>query len=353
MEKQRRKLKKMLVIAISALTLAMAPAEAAIPFNTVVTAQAAVKMSSSKATMVKGQKKTLKVNGTSKKAKWYTSNKKVATVSSKGVVTAKGKGTATITAKVGSKKYTCKITVQTPKLSRSSATIYVNKTLQLKVSGTTQKVKWSTSNKKIATVSSKGKVTAKAAGKANITATINGVKFVCKVTVKKASSGTTAKQKANQTLKNYIQSKGYTNSDGNKFIVTYDTTDSVKFTCGIVYNSKKNQFNYMIVAEGNTGNFISTLTMTTSLNPSTASNDFIYAENAGGFRMKVNFDMSSYKANSKLKFTTTYTEGASASYTDMNNAANALLQSGMRGWSQLAKKAGVSMKSLGFSSYNG
>lgn len=353
MKKQRRNLMKALVIAFSVLTLVMAPAEAAIPFNTVVTAEAAVKLSSSKTTMVKGQKKTLKVKGTSKKVKWSTSNKKVATVSSKGVVTAKGKGTATITAKVGTKKYKCKVTVQVPKLSKSSATIYVNKTLQLKVSGTTQKVTWSTSNKKVATVSSKGKVTAKAAGKANITAKINGVKFVCKVTVKKASTSTTAKQKANQTLKNYIQSKGYVNSDGNRFIVTYDTVGTTEFQCGIVYDRNKNQFNYVITADNDTADFVSVLTMTTSLNPSTAKNECIYVEDAGGFIMKVNFDMASYKANSTLKFTVTETEGATTSYTNMNNIANALLQSGMRGWSQLAKKAGVTLKSLGFSSYNG
>ena len=42
------------------------------------------------------------------------SKKSVASVSSKGVVTAKKKGTAIITAKIGKKKYTCKITVRNP-----------------------------------------------------------------------------------------------------------------------------------------------------------------------------------------------------------------------------------------------
>ena len=53
---------------------------------------------------------TLKVKGTKKKAKWSTSNKKVATVK-KGKITAKGKGKATITCKVSGKKLTCKVTV--------------------------------------------------------------------------------------------------------------------------------------------------------------------------------------------------------------------------------------------------
>ena len=48
---------------------------------------AAVKMNKAKATLYPGQKVTLKVTGTSKKAKWSSSNAKVAKVS-KGKVTA-------------------------------------------------------------------------------------------------------------------------------------------------------------------------------------------------------------------------------------------------------------------------
>ena len=47
-------------------------------------------------------------------------------------------------------------------------TLTVGKTYQLKVTGTKKKIKWHTSNKKIATVSSKGKIKAKKAGKAAI-----------------------------------------------------------------------------------------------------------------------------------------------------------------------------------------
>ena len=61
---------------------------------------AAVKMNKAKATLYPGQKVTLKVTGTSKKAKWSSSNAKVAKVS-KGKVTAVKKGKATIKAKVG------------------------------------------------------------------------------------------------------------------------------------------------------------------------------------------------------------------------------------------------------------
>lgn len=73
-----------------------------------------VKINKTKATLNKGKKVTLKVTGTKSKVKWSTNKKSIATVTSKGVVTAKKKGTATITAKVGKKKYTCKITVKQP-----------------------------------------------------------------------------------------------------------------------------------------------------------------------------------------------------------------------------------------------
>ena len=67
-----------------------------------------------KKTLSKGQTLKLKVKGTKKKVKWSSSKKKVVSVTSKGKVTAKKKGNAVITAKVGSKKYRCKIKVVLP-----------------------------------------------------------------------------------------------------------------------------------------------------------------------------------------------------------------------------------------------
>ena len=78
-----------------------------------VTAEAAtVKINKSKATLVVKKNTTLKVTGTAKKAAWASSNTKVATVGkTTGKVTAKAVGQATITGKIGTKKYTCKVTV--------------------------------------------------------------------------------------------------------------------------------------------------------------------------------------------------------------------------------------------------
>ena len=123
----------------------------------------------------------------SDKITWSSSNKKVATVNSKGVVTAKAKGPAVITATCGEYKATCKVSVKTPtlKLAKTSASIKVGKKTTIKATATpTGTVKYTSSNKKIATVSSKGVVTGKKKGTAKITVTCNGVSKTFKVTVK-------------------------------------------------------------------------------------------------------------------------------------------------------------------------
>ena len=77
---------------------------------------------------------------------------------------------------------------QTIRLNKTAVTLYVGGTRQLKVTGTTKKVTWSSGNKNVATVTSKGKVTAKKVGKATIYAKVKGKKLSCKVTVKKKST---------------------------------------------------------------------------------------------------------------------------------------------------------------------
>lgn len=80
-------------------------------------ASAAVRMNASKKTLTVGKTYTLKVSGTSSKVTWKSSNKKVATVSAAGKVSAVAPGTATITATVGKKEYSCTVTVKKSGLS--------------------------------------------------------------------------------------------------------------------------------------------------------------------------------------------------------------------------------------------
>ena len=168
-----------------------------------------VSLSKKSVVLVKGRSTTVKAtvtptNATNKKLKWTTSNSNVAVVNSQGKITAKGRGNATIKVMAldGSNKYaTVKVTVKQPvtsvKLNRKSVNLKVKgkakqKTVTLKATvnpknANNKAVSWKSSNTKIATVNSKGKVTAKKKGTCYITATAkDGSKksAKCKIVVK-------------------------------------------------------------------------------------------------------------------------------------------------------------------------
>lgn len=181
-----------------------------IPFvNSHTKVEAAVKLSKKTAVILKGKTVTLKVKGTKKKAKWSTSNKSVATVNSKGKVSGKKAGIATITANIGGKKYSCKVTIESPSISIKKASVYVGSTVTLKMNGTTQKIKWKSSKKSVATVNSKGVVAGKKKGTATITATVFGKKYTCKVTVNNKPKKPVKKFNSSDAYKN-IERKIYT-----------------------------------------------------------------------------------------------------------------------------------------------
>lgn len=70
-----------------------------------------------------------------------------------------------------------------PKFNKKSVMLYVAQSKKLKVNHTKAKVKWSSSNKKIAKVSKKGTVKAVKPGKCTIYAKVKGKKLKCKVEV--------------------------------------------------------------------------------------------------------------------------------------------------------------------------
>ncbi len=152
-----------------------------------VSSQAAAKLSATKIYLIKGQKKTLKVRGTTKKVKWVTRHKSIATVSSKGVVTAKKVGTTVVAAKVGGKKLRCTVVVQNPKISNTSLQLKVKGRARLKMLNCSQNVTWTSSDTSVASVSKDSinscYVTGKKAGRAVITGTVGGKNFTCTLTV--------------------------------------------------------------------------------------------------------------------------------------------------------------------------
>lgn len=142
-------------------------------------------------------KKVTVPSNADKTAVWTSSNTKIATVSSTGKVTGKKIGSCTITCTLTeyNQRATCRVKVaklnSKVTLNKKNIRIGVGKTYRLKASVWTNdtknpSVKWKSSNKKIATVSTKGKVKGKRVGAAKITVTTKDkvkAKATCRVTV--------------------------------------------------------------------------------------------------------------------------------------------------------------------------
>lgn len=148
-----------------------------------------VKFAKSSAVVYTGKTATVKATLAGVSSVTYkSSNTKIATVNSKtGTVKGIKAGTVTITATSGKLKATYKLTVKNPTftLTKSSATIAKGKTTTIKSKAApASKVTYISSNRKVATVTSKGVVKGIRKGKATITVKCNGItkKFV--VTVK-------------------------------------------------------------------------------------------------------------------------------------------------------------------------
>ena len=127
------------------------------------------------------------------KITYTTSNKKIVTVTSSGVVTAKKSGTAKITIKAGQKKMIVRIVIPKTK-TKDLRNVPQKKTLKkgksFKISAKTvpsasdEKITYKSSNTKIVSVDSKGKVAAKKKGSAKITVKSGKVTKTVTVTVK-------------------------------------------------------------------------------------------------------------------------------------------------------------------------
>lgn len=131
-----------------------------------------------------GKGKTYAIEQTfSGKATFKTSNKKIAVVKN-GKIIGKSIGKAKITIKDKGNTYIYKITVAKAYLNQNEIVVNVGKTVNLKIKGMKGKVKWSSLNKKVATVKN-GKVTGKKTGKTVIQAKINGTILKCNVKVEK------------------------------------------------------------------------------------------------------------------------------------------------------------------------
>ena len=134
---------------------------------------ATVKLDQKNITLTAGERFTLNLKGTGKKATCTSSNKRIATVTKKGcnVVTKKA-GKVTITAKVGNKKVKCKVTVKKaapkPYLTATTKTLRVGESFLLIQGQYTDYESTFSYNDHIATIDSTGRVTATGIGQVKV-----------------------------------------------------------------------------------------------------------------------------------------------------------------------------------------
>jgi uncharacterized protein YjdB/C1A family cysteine protease len=233
-----------------------------------------ISLDKSSATLTEGETTTLVAtvlpeNTTdSKNVSWSSSNSEVATVDANGTVTAKSAGTAVITAtSANGKTAGCTVTVSRKEipiteisLDKSSATLTEGETTTLVATvlpeNTTygKSVKWSSSNVAVATVDLMGKVTAKSAGTAVITATSeNGKTASCTVTVNKKDTYTGLRDVDGQ-LKYFNNGNidttytGFADYEGNRYYVSNGVVDTT-YTSLILDNG-----NWVYVENGSVNN---------------------------------------------------------------------------------------------------
>lgn len=135
-------------------------------------------------TIYKNESVQLKLYGKNKKTTFSSSDKSKIKVDKNGKIIALKAGTAVITANTNGYKASTKVIVKNPELSCKSKTLVAKEKYTIKVNGWKGKVKWKSSNTKVAKISSKGRITALKAGNTTITAMFNGKKLKCKIKVK-------------------------------------------------------------------------------------------------------------------------------------------------------------------------
>ena len=193
------------------------------------------------------------------------------------------------------------VTEAAPRISSSKLTMIKGQSRTLKITGLKkgQKITWKSSNSKIVTVNKAGKLFAKSAGNATITAQVNGIRFVCKVKIQKkatpAKPTPTAAPKPGIKLKNHILNKGKKASDGSVKIElnTHDESKKIDMDLGglgsssssmqvsvdeyrsITYIPKNNSFKFYFRFSSH-DDLKSDITLTFPMNSTAASLNFYF-----------------------------------------------------------------------------
>ena len=193
--------------------------------------------------------------------KWSASNTKVTlSKKTKGSVKLYGKsaGTSYVTAKVGRKKYTTKVTVKNPVkkvptvyITPTSKTIYTKSSTYVYLKNNKSNVTWTASNSKIS-LSKKSKtsvkVYGKSAGTSYVTAMAGKTKYSCKISIKNKAnqndSDTKNNTNKNSSTNNDKKDNSSTNiNENNKYNYSMSVLHGIsKYDDGNIYASTPEEY---------------------------------------------------------------------------------------------------------------
>lgn len=295
------------------------------------------------------------------------------------------------------------VTEAAPRISSSKLTMIKGQSRTLKITGLKkgQKITWKSSNSKIVTVNKTGKLFAKSAGNATITAQVNGIRFVCKVKIQKKAAPakpaptaapakpapTAAPAKPTPTvapkpgikLKNHILSKGKKASDGSVKIElnTHDESKKIDMDLGglgsssssmqvsvdeyrsITYIPKNNSFKFYFRFSSH-DDLKSDITLTFPMNSTAASLNFyfyisILPDDESGTliaTMSSSAPLSAIRnesSNLSFHFQKLTDPYEILTQKDASELANDTLDMAVPYWTDLLKGSGITLRSLGFS----
>jgi hypothetical protein len=202
-------------------------------------------------------------------------------------------------------------------------------------------VKWTSSKKSVATVSSKGVVKAKKKGTATITAKVSGKKYTCKVTVLKSEKEIVSDNI--KTLKKYINKNGTKNSDGNKYIMMTDSDIEED----IIYDKSADSLNFILYDSGSE----LTASMTISSSDNSKPIKFKLVCTSVKFTAKTTIYPSTHSEDKTYAFTTTK-ESSVITDSFIRKTGATYLKFSFLGWSiLLLGETGLSLNDIGFTSY--
>lgn len=276
------------------------------------------------------------------------------------------------------------VTEAAPRISSSKLTMIKGQSRTLKITGLKkgQKITWKSSNSKIVAVNKAGKLFAKSAGNATITAQVNGIRFVCKVKIQKkaapAKPTPTAAPKPGIKLKNHILSKGKKASDGSVKIElnTHDESKKIDMDLGglgssssmqvsvdeyrsITYIPKNNSFKFYFRFSSH-DDLKSDITLTFPMNSTAASLNFyfymsILPDDESGTliaTMSSSAPLSAIRnesSNLSFHFQKLTDPYEVLTQKDASELANDTLDMAVPYWADLLKGSGITLRSLGFS----